>query len=133
MMDLNTFQEKADIYGGDLSRWPKELLTAAVATLKATPDAQRLLDDALAFDAPFASLDVPPASSDLRARILAIPERTAIPAPIQWLLKPSRLAASVALCSFLGLFAGVNDVNSFSYDAVDGSAWILAPDQSISY
>lgn len=133
MMDLNTFRQKADIYGGDLSRWPKELLSAAAATLKHYPEAQDILEEALAFDKQVAALDVPAASSDLRARILAIPDQFVIPAPLQWLLKPSRLAASVALCSFLGLFIGVNDVSSFSYDAEAGSAWILAPDQSVSY
>lgn len=133
MMDMNTFRQNADIYGGDLSRWPKELLAAAAATLKNDPAAQTVLDEALALDARFAALAIPPASSDLRAKILAIPDRFTVAAPVEWLLKPSRLAASVAICSFLGLFVGVNDMSPLSYDAEAGSAWILAPDQSVTY
>lgn len=133
MMDINTFQQKADIYGGDLSRWPKELLPAAAATLKNDAHAQSILDEALHLDAQFAALSTMPISSDLRTRILAIPDQFVLPKPVQWFLKPTRLAASIAICSFLGLFIGVNDARNFTFDANDGSAWILAPEQSIAY
>ena len=133
MMDINTFKQKTDTYGGDLSRWPKELLNAAVATLKADAQAQRILDEALAFDMQVAALHVPPVSSDLRARILNIPDAMQLSEPLRWLMQPTRLAASVAICGFLGLFVGVNDVKNITFDVADGSAWILAPDQSLTY
>lgn len=133
MIDLNTFQRHADTYGGDLSRWPKELLPAAVTTLKTHQDAQAILDDALAFDMELAAMPVPAIDYALRAKILEIPQQNAMPAALRWLMTPTRIAAGLALFGLLGLSAGIANGPFPSSEEEEKAAWIFAPEQSVEY
>lgn len=50
-MNIERFQYLAEAFGGDLSRWPAGEQKAAAALLRASPEARRALDEALALDA----------------------------------------------------------------------------------
>lgn len=65
-MKIERFQRLAEIYGGDLSRWPADERKAAAALLGAVPAARRIIDDELALDAALnkASADEDPARLD---------------------------------------------------------------------
>lgn len=130
MIDEQSFRRYAATYGGDLSRWPPELLQAVGATLQRHPEwdavlqAEWSLDEAMHQDG-----DAITALADLRARILNIPQQVVLrPA---W-LTPRRLAPTLLLCSLLGLLVGANDPVRDVVQSRLQSAWIFAPEQIVS-
>jgi hypothetical protein len=131
MMDEQSFRRYAAIYGGDLSRWPAELLPAVAVTLKQNPAMDRILQDELTVDAGLNAIDVAPVSAGLRARIMAIPERFPLPSPMVW-LSPKRLVPTLLLCSMLGLLVGANDPIQQAMNQRRQSAWIFAPEQTLN-
>lgn len=138
MMDLQNFQKYADSYGGDLSRWPREVITAAAETLRTYPSAQDIIDDALSFDhLMMHELDTMPVaapSADLRARLLALPDKVFIlPKALNWLAVPRYAATGLAFCLMLGILTGATDPLSLTNSDAGKTAWILAPDQTTDF
>lgn len=133
MMDMNSFEQNILTYGGDLSRWPREMLTAAAQTLKTHPQAQILLDEAVALDQrlqeAFAASPVITPSAQLRTRLLAVPDKMTLPGPLAWLGIPKHLAAGLALFLVLGIFMGSTNTILTPDDSAGTTEWILAPDQ----
>ena len=122
----------AETYGGDLSRWPREVVSAAAKTLHGDPEAARLLQEALELDNALQeglSETIITASSQLRERLLAIPQDLSLPAPLAWLAAPRHFAAGLSLFLVLGIFIGTTDLVQWPDSQIRTTAWILAPDQ----
>ena len=131
MMDQQSFCRYAAIYGGDLTRWPVELLPAAAQTLKQNPEMEQVLSNALSMDMALSDIEIAPVSASLRARILAIPERYPLPSTMVW-LSPKRLVPTLLLCSMLGLLIGANDPIQQAINQRTQSAWMFAPEQTLN-
>ncbi len=129
MMDQQSFRRYAAIYGGDLSRWPVELLPAVAETLKQNPDMEQILQAEFSLDQALAALPAPTAPAQLRIRLLNIPQRYTTGFGLSW-LRPSHLVPAMVLCSMLGLFICVNDPIQQMQDAHTQSAWIFAPEET---
>lgn len=117
-MTLKEFKHLADLYGGDLNRWPAPAGPDAVALLDASMEARAILADAAALDA---LLDrAAPAVTDESVRRVeaAIAARLAAPAPrvpAPWTLAPppvrfwptAGLLAGMAVAGFLTVSQGL--------------------------
>lgn len=71
-MDEAQFQDLVDRQGEDLARWPEAVRIEAEQLLVASEAARRILGDAIALRAAFASARPIRAPRDLAARILAL-------------------------------------------------------------
>jgi len=71
-MDEAQFQDLVDRQGEDLTRWPEAVRAEAERLLVVSEPARRILDDAIALRAAFASARPIRAPRDLAARILAL-------------------------------------------------------------
>ncbi len=136
MMDLQTFQHMADTYGGDLSRWPREIVSAAAKTLDADPQAAAYLQQALDTDTLIADslsfTQISP-SAQLRQRLLAIADGSRLPASLAWITTPRQLATGLMLFLVLGIFMGATNMADLPDSTTKTTAWILAPDQTSGY
>ena len=110
-MKIERFQQLAEIYGGDLSRWPADERKLAVALLRAVPAAQRIIDDELALDAVLnkATADEDPARLDrmtaaIAARLDQQPATrgSAIPVPVA----PRWAAGFLCAMALAGVLSG---------------------------
>jgi hypothetical protein len=101
------FEELADAYGADVSRWPAEARDAAAVLMAEKPAfTGEALARAAALDAALASWRPVPASGDLAERIAAgapRPRRGRWPA---W-LSPAALGAGLAAACAAGVVAGM--------------------------
>ncbi|HZH27496.1 MAG TPA: hypothetical protein VEY95_09980 [Azospirillaceae bacterium] len=70
-MDIERFRDGLDVHGPDLRRWPVDLAAEAQALLASSGAARGLLEAAQAVEAYLSAPPGPPASAELRARILA--------------------------------------------------------------
>jgi len=109
------FEALAEAYGGDVSRWPVEVLDAAGLTIGAEPAyARAVLERAGRLDAALDAWRPAPARASLTDRILA-----AAPAAVRrwpkW-LSPAALGAGLAAACAAGVIAGVQ-VSMHSSDA----------------
>jgi hypothetical protein len=105
-MSRARFEELAEAYGGDVSRWPAEAREAAAALMAAEPGfTGEALARAGALDAALDGWRPAPASAALTERILA-----AAPGPRRhwpvW-LSPAALGAGLAAACAAGVVAGV--------------------------
>ncbi|MBS1165998.1 MAG: hypothetical protein H6R00_2023 [Proteobacteria bacterium] len=71
-MDEAQFQDLVDRQGEDLTRWPEAVRAEAERLLVVSESARRILADAIALRAVFASARPIRAPRDLAARILAL-------------------------------------------------------------
>jgi hypothetical protein len=71
-MDEAQFQDLVDRLGEDLTHWPDAVRTDAEQLLNVSEPARRILGDAIALRAAFASARPIRARRDLAARILAL-------------------------------------------------------------
>jgi len=101
------FEALAEAYGGDVSRWPAEVLDAAAVTMTAEPAYTRaVLERTGRLDAALDAWRPAHASASLTERILA-----AAPAAVRrrwpkW-LSPAALGAGLAAACAAGVIAGV--------------------------
>jgi len=100
------FEELAEAYGGDVSRWPAEAREAAAVLMAAEPAfTGQVLAGAGALDAALDSWRPAPASAALVERILAAAPRARRRWPV-W-LSPAALGAGLAAACVAGVIAGV--------------------------
>jgi hypothetical protein len=106
MMDLDTFQDRLDSHGADLSRWPEAERAAAADLLARSAPARAALDGARRLENLLVqSLTRETAGADLRARLHALPER--YPRPARRLFPPLAAAFSLPLPWRIGMAASV--------------------------
>ncbi len=104
MMDEKRFQDLADAWGGDISRWPEAERPAAQDFAKAHPDlATTMLAEAAALDAVLAPAGMTGGSDLLERRILKHAPRPAFDA--DW-RRPAVAAAAALVVGLAGGFAG---------------------------
>jgi hypothetical protein len=106
-MSQARFEELAEAYGGDVSRWPAEAREAAAVLMAAEPEfTGQVLARAGALDAALDSWRPAPASAALTERILAAAPR---PRRSRWpvWLSPAALGAGLAAACVAGVIAGV--------------------------
>jgi hypothetical protein len=73
-MTLNQkeFQDKVDLYGADLAKWPAAEVTTALAFMTAHPAAKAYFDDMARIEAALRSMDMPTTDTNvLETRILS--------------------------------------------------------------
>ena len=70
-MTLDRFVAIVDAYGASPQRWPEAERDAAIAFMKATPEARRLAEEAEALDGLLDMPETAPVTRDLQDRILA--------------------------------------------------------------
>jgi len=73
-MDIERFRDGLDAHGPDLRNWPADLAAEAQALLAVSGTARGLLEAAGVVEAYLSAPPGPPASAELRARILAAAE-----------------------------------------------------------
>jgi hypothetical protein len=105
-MTLDDFKQHAEIWGGDLARWPAALQPAA-RSLAETPEARAVLAEAAAFDAllcragcPIAERRADDACFRVLSRIAAMTEAARAPLAdglFRWLMPLGGMAVSAAL------------------------------------
>src|SRR5689334_14991504 len=109
-MDLNRFTAIVEAYGGSPSRWPEAERDAATAFMRASPEAQRLAQEAEALDSLLDMPETSPVTRDLQDRILStLPAATSERAtPLPRLFSWSKWipAAAVACSLALGVVTG---------------------------
>jgi len=105
-MTRDRFEELADAYGGDVSRWPAAAREAAALLMAAEPSfTQEALARAGALDIALDSWRPAPASPGLVERIVAAAPRARSRWPA-W-LSPAALGAGLAAACAAGVVAGV--------------------------
>lgn len=105
-MTRDRFEELAEAYGGDVSRWPVEAREAAALLMAAEPGfTGEVLARADRLDAALDSWRPAPASAALVERIVAAAPR-ARPRWPTW-LSPTALGAGLAAACAAGVIAGV--------------------------
>lgn len=67
MMDFETFRQNVELYSGDLSRWPQQLIRAAAQLADQDPKARALLESHVSFDAAMRQYAPTPAADRLQA------------------------------------------------------------------
>lgn len=137
-LSLERFGALVEAYGADFERFPQRERAAARALARSSPDAQRLLEAARAFDGLLASVrgDLP--HVELEARLDRIPERFAQERRSAALL-PFRtrqhtwLAAAAAV--LLGLFSGelAHEDDTTGGGAIDSSSVVQADIASLTF
>jgi hypothetical protein len=140
-MDADRFGDLLDLRGSDLRSWPAEEREAAARLLAASARARARLEEARLLDAALATPPGPPASADLRARVLAAPGPVAAAAPLavrrtaapprparRWLpVGSSALALAASLV--LGFWIGAADPAATAADeaAAEISVLLIGP------
>jgi hypothetical protein len=121
MMNLERFAAIVEAYGGSPARWPDAERAAAVALMKASPEAQRLAEEAEALDGLLDMTETAPATRELQDRILAeIPASkngrsdAAARASLRW--RRWIPAAAVACSLVLGAVTGTQVPQLFGLD-----------------
>jgi hypothetical protein len=105
-MSRARFEELAEAYGGDVSRWPAEAREAAAALMAAEPGfTGEALARAGALDAALDGWRPAPVSAALTDRVLAAAPRPRRRWPV-W-LSPAALGAGLAAACAAGVVAGV--------------------------
>lgn len=101
------FEALAETYGGDVSRWPAEVLEAAALTMTAEPAYTRaVLERAARLDTALDAWRPQPASGGLTDRILAAAPDAVRRRWPKW-LSPAALGAGLAAACAAGVVAGV--------------------------
>jgi ferric-dicitrate binding protein FerR (iron transport regulator) len=125
-MDADRFGDLLDLHGPDLRGWPAADREAAARLLDASAEARALLEEARLLDAALAAPPGPPASAELRARILAAAPPVAaggaavLPfrAPRRWVpVGSSALALAASLV--LGFWIGAADPGGAALDLAE--------------
>jgi len=69
--NFEQFEEKLLMYGADVRKWPKELRSSGLKTLKRSPELQKLVADAERFEGVLKTRKYEEPSRDLADRIVA--------------------------------------------------------------
>lgn len=84
-MNADRMRDLAEIWGGDLRRWPEDARAAATAFAQAHPaEAERALFAARQLDAALDSVPTPAVSAELRDRVLASAQAAGLRARAIW-------------------------------------------------
>lgn len=84
-MNAERMRDLADIWGGDLRRWPSEARAAAIAFAEGAPaEAERALFAARQLDAALNQDPVPMVSAELRDRVIASAQAAGLRARAIW-------------------------------------------------
>ncbi|WP_421792224.1 hypothetical protein [Hyphobacterium sp.] len=102
-MDMKRFEELADIYGGELERWPEDVRQQAEAFAAEETAATDYLRDAAKIDGLLAGVKAVPASELLVRKILQSAPKPAFDA--DW-RRPAIAAAFALIFGLAGGFAG---------------------------
>ncbi len=103
-MNLISFEDHLDRYGGDLARWPAEIRAAAVVFLEATPEARGMLRAMEDVEAVLRAKLTPLFAVD---RIAAIATRETQLSSRRWLTrKAAGWSAAAVFALFLGCMLG---------------------------
>jgi hypothetical protein len=127
--EFSLFESDLDHFGPDLAVWPVAPRERAQRVLAADPRAMAALEAARVVDAALRAPPGPPASAELRSRILgaAAPRRMAPvrQASPRWI----RVAGSAALAAslLLGFFVGAGDPASAAPAEADAISLLLGP------
>ena len=112
-MKIDCFQQKADAFGGDLSRWPPADQKAAGELLRNSAQARRIIADALALDAQLrgagGAVDgarVEKNAAAIFARIDALPARRPAAPPARPVLSPRWSVGFIAAMALMGVVSG---------------------------
>jgi len=117
-MDADRFGDLLDLHGSDPRAWPAAEREAALRLLDASAEARALLEEARLLDAALAAPPGPPASAELRARILAAAPPVAAPAggaavlpfrPARRWIPVGSSALALAASLVLGFWIGAAD------------------------
>lgn len=113
-MTRERFQDLAQAFGTDLSRWPDGERFAAELFLRNHPDARAILDAETAVEAMLDVAPVPAPSADLRDRLLALAPRERRPL---WRRSGAWISgAGLAAACVLGVMVGANMSATFLSD-----------------
>lgn len=101
---MDRFEQLAEAYGGDVTRWPQGEREAAAAEMARDPQAAaRILAQASELDALLASVEAPQASGDLMGRVLS----SAPSGRRRWAwLLPAGMGAGLAAACVAGVVLG---------------------------
>lgn len=133
-MSVETFENLAEIHGGDIARWPEARRAEALALVSVSSPARSALEAARALDAALDALAAeapPPAPAALRARMLDDADRilrAAPAAPGADIIRPvfgrARLAGPMALAAsaMIGVFMGWSAPSNLAAPFMSSSA-----------
>ena len=134
-MKIERFQQLAEAFGGDLSRWPAGEQKAAAALLRTSPAARCALDAAAALDALLnkATRDDDDGRVDRMAAAVAAKlfDRPRAPAPPR-LPAPRWAAGFLGVMALAGVLAGALGDAAFKSPSQAGAAVTLADVAEIS-
>lgn len=105
-MSLARLAELLDAYGAEPERWPAHEREPALALIASDPKAAEAQGQALLLDRQLDGFDVPDASAQLRARVLEIPIRRAVPERRRMWLPGWAIAACALVPCALGFISG---------------------------